>query len=935
MLRYGAVTIALVSATVANAGDKPLYQPAPGWVIAAPAPGAAAADGDAASMVTFDYQRRIDADGMLWSYTERATRILSVAQLTREGTVSIEWQPDHGDLIVHGIDIVRGGQRIDALQAGPKFTVIRRERGLEAQMLDGMLTATLAVEGLQVGDVLDLRYSVTHKDPALAGNAVAIGPILSQPLKLGFGRTRLLWPQDAAVKWKVHPVGATPRESDVGGWHALDFTLPLARQPEAPSMAPGRFQRPPIVEATTFADWAAVSKVMAPLYRTEGLIAPGSPLAAEVAKIAKAESDPVRRTALALKLVQGQVRYLAKGMDNGNLVPQTPAQTWTTRYGDCKAKTLLLLAILRGLGIEAEGALANLGNGDLVTARLPSMAAFNHIFVIARPSGRTLWLDGTATDAELADIDDVLITGWALPVRAEGATLVEAPRRVPGRPTTLGAVEIDMRGGINLPAPFQASVTIRGPAAGRLKTMLSQLGKDEQRQMLQNAPSIAGAADMVVTSHKVTYDDAVGTATIVLSGSTTPRWTYADSRYRYATSPIAVATLPDRTRAIWKDIPVALGNPASTRGTMRILLPDGGKGLALDGAPVTELDLPGGRHVSRTATLAGEVLTVETRDTQTGGEIAPAEIPAARARLAEAKNRLLRIATVPGQPGPWNAVAAAKRAGRYDRQLADYASYIADKPEDASRLVARARFLKGIFEREKAVADLDKAIALKADDETYIRRADVFVELGRRDAAEADLAAAHELDPADATALRRLAVMRAERGDKDGALALVDARIDASSGGEDEAGLLATRGAVLAAAGDAAAAIAASDSAVEKRPGNAYFLNGRCWIKGTLNVELDSALADCTRAIQMGGSGVAAALDSRAMVYFRMNRLAEAAADLKAALELRPGASGSLFLNGVVQRRMGNAAAVDAALAEARLLEPQVDADYARFGIKP
>ncbi|WP_448663543.1 DUF3857 domain-containing protein [Sphingomonas sp. CJ20] len=932
MLRYGVVTVALLAATNAHAGDKPLYQPAPAWVLAAPAP-AAASDGDAASLVTFDNQQRIDADGTLWAYSERATRILSVSQLTQAGTVSIEWQPQHGDLIVHAVDIVRGGQRIDALKAGPQFTVIRREKGLEAQMLDGTLTATLAVEGLQVGDVLDVRYTVTRKDPALAGNAVAIGPILSQPIKLGFGRTRVMWPQGTPVQWKVHPVGATPRESDAAGWHVLEFTLPLARQPEAPAMAPGRFVRPPIVEATTFADWAAVSKVMAPLYRTEGLIAPGSPLAAEVATIAKAESDPVRRTALALKLVQGQVRYLAKGMDNGNLVPQTPAQTWATRYGDCKAKTLLLLAILHDLGIEAEGALANLGNGDLVTARLPSIAAFNHIFVIAKAGGRTLWLDGTATDAQLEDIDDVLITGWALPVRAEGATLVQAPRRVPGRPTMLGTVELDMRGGLDLPAPFEATVTIRGRNASMLKTAMAQMGKDEQRRMLQgSAPS---GADMILASHKVTFDDAASSATIVLRGSMTPRWNYDDARYRYGVAPIGVATLPDRTRAIWKDIPVAFGDPANTRQTTRILLPDGGKGIVLDGAPVTEIDLPGGRHVSRTATLAGEVLTVEMRNTQTGGEVAPAEIPAARAKLAEAKNRLLRAATVPGRPGPWNAVAAAKRAGRYDRQLADYASYIADKPEEASRLIDRARFLEGIFEREKALADLDKAIALQADDATYLRRANVLVALGRRQAAEADLVAAHELDPADTNVLRRLAVMKAENGDKDAALALVDARIDATGDGEDAPGLLAMRGAVLAAAGDAAGAIAASDSAVEKRPGNANFLNGRCWIKGTLNVELDSALKDCTRAVEMGGSGVAAALDSRAMVYFRMNKLAEAATDLKAALELRPGAAGTLFLNGVVQRRMGNAAAGDAALAEARLLQPQVDADYARFGIKP
>ncbi|WP_380925298.1 hypothetical protein [Sphingomonas leidyi] len=130
--------------------------------------------------------------------------------------------------------------------------------------------------------------------------------------------------------------------------------------------------------------------------------------------------------------------------------------------------------------------------------------------------------------------------------------------------------------------------------------------------------------------------------------------------------------------------------------------------------------------------------------------------------------------------------------------------------------------------------------------------------------------------------------------------------------------------------------MAALDAAIAKRPGNAGFLNGRCWIKGTLDVQLDTALKDCTRAIELGSGGAAAAaLDSRALVYFRMRRFEEALADINAALEQRPAAANSLFLRGLILRRTGDAKAGDAALAEAELLFPQVDEDFARYGIKP
>ncbi|WP_380925300.1 DUF3857 domain-containing protein [Sphingomonas leidyi] len=578
---------------VAHAGEKPLYQPVPDWVRLAPEPAATGLTDDAPAMVIGDVQARI-ADGQSWTYYERATRLASILAVSQAGTINLEWHPAHGDLMVHGVDILRGGKRIDALK-GKSFTVLRREQGLDEMKFDGRLTATLAVEGLQVGDVLDLRYSVTMRDPALGGNAVIMGPVVAEPIKVGFVRTRLLWPTDQAVKWKTYPVGAEPQVRDAGGWHELVFKLPVARQPEMPARMPGRFARPPIAEATTFADWQSVSKAMAPLYRVDGLIAPGSALAAEVAKIAAAEKDPRKRTAAALALVQGKVRYLFRGMDNGNYVPQTPAETWTTKYGDCKAKTLLLLAILRELGIEAEPAAANLANGDLVAERLASPAAFNHVFVLARVGGQLLWLDGTGTGTRLEDIDDVLPFDWVLPLRAEGAGLLQVPARAPVRATGATVFDIDLTGGIDVPAPFEMKVTTRGAAEGGLKALMGLRSKESLLDMFRNLVPAFGQ-DMLLTGSDVSFDEASGTATIALSGILNRSWRYQDGRFRLdAAAPIAYQ-IPDRTRANWKDIPIATGNPMRTSNAMRVRLPEMG-GYVLEGDAALDATLPGGKRV--------------------------------------------------------------------------------------------------------------------------------------------------------------------------------------------------------------------------------------------------------------------------------------------------------------------------------------------------
>lgn len=929
MLRSALLGMLVSTAVAAHAGDKPLLQPVPDWVKPAVVPDTRSLTDDSPLMLVGDVQARL-GDGASWTYVERATRLATIQSVSQAGTVKMDWHPAHGDLIVHGIDILRGGQRIDALK-GRTFTVLQREARLEKMMLDGQLTATLAVEGLQTGDVLDVRFSVTNKNPALSGNSSASGPIVSEPIKVGFARTRFLWPKNAKVKWKAYPIGALPQESDIGDWHELVFAQPLPRQPDVAPGAPGRFARPPFAEASTFADWSDVSRLVAPLYRTEGLIQSGSPLAAEVARIAAGETDPRRRVAAALALVQGKVRYLYRGMENGALVPQTPAQTFSLGYGDCKAKTLLLLALLRALDINAESALANLGAGDLVSVRLPSIASFNHIFVLVNLGDKTLWLDGTGTGARLEDLDDVLPFHWVLPVRAEGAGLLKAPDRVPQRFNTIVTLDQDMRGGINIPAPFDAQVTLRGGMAVSLRALLGAMPKSEQRRLLQRF--VPGEAkDVLLTDTSIQFDDAIGTATMKLSGIFNQRWDYADLRYRVELPIGRVADLPDRARVIWKDIPVDTGGPSRTRTELRLRLPDGGKNIALADNSSFDMSLPGGRRLTAKAALSGDRLTVETEQASTGAEVAPADMPAARATLAALRNRRINARTGPRYPAPWHGVEAAKREHRYDEVLARYASHIAERPDEAERYLLRARFLSMIFERRQALADFDKAISIDAKPESLFQRASVRNALGDSAGAIDDLQTAQPIAPSNMAVLARLTELLAET-DKDAALALLNPQIE--EGGENLAELLSAKATVLARAGDAQGALAAIDQAIADKPNNGSLLNNRCWLRGKLNVQLDAALQDCTRAVEMGNRSAVAALDSRALIHLRQSRLDAALADLNVALEQRPSAAGTLFLRGVVKTRLGKKGEAAEDLADARLLDPQVDADYARYGVKP
>ena len=416
----------MVVAGVAHAGDKVLYRPAPAWVLNAPPikPNTPDGDEDGPAFAIFDQQQRLGADGQVWAYMGLGIYLTSPEMLTQAGTVTLPWSPDKGDLIIHSAEIIRGTQRIDLLKSGQRFIVLRREQQLERAFLSGQLTATMSVEGLRVGDLLYMRYSVTQKDPVFQGKFQTLMPIMPEELRVGFGRVRLLWPSGVDLRWRTYVKDPVVQTADAGGYRELNVATPVPKQPEMPYDAPMRYRPLPVLEATNFDGWGAVVRNQMPLYRTEGTIKPGSPLAAEVAKIAAATKDPRERTAMALRLVQDEVRYLFRGMEDGNYVPQTPAFTWEARYGDCKAKTLILVAMLRALGVEADAALVSATMGDLVPKRLPMPGAFDHVIARAVIGGEVLWLDGTAIGARLADLGDVPPFRYALPLR-EGVTDLE------------------------------------------------------------------------------------------------------------------------------------------------------------------------------------------------------------------------------------------------------------------------------------------------------------------------------------------------------------------------------------------------------------------------------------------------------------------------------------------------------------------------------
>ena len=100
-----------------------------------------------------------------------------------------------------------------------------------------------------------------------------------------------------------------------------------------------------------------------------------------------------------------------------------------------------------------------------------------------------------------------------------------------------------------------------------------------------------------------------------------------------------------------------------------------------------------------------------------------------------------------------------------------------------------------------------------------------------------------------------------------------------------------------------------------------------------MNIDLKGAMEDCNWGIQLS-QFASHIVDSRGMVYYRLGQPVQAQKDFDDALKQNPYTVGSHYMRGVIRLERGDRGGVDD-LAVARRMNPDVDRDYARYGIRP
>ncbi len=525
---YVALASAALFVSIDARADSPKevqYGPEPAWNRPISAAALDTKPSDAVFRIVYqDSQQRVE-EGTSEFYSAYRIKILKPEALEL-GNIRVAWSPSAGTATVHFVRIIRDGTIIDVLKQA-KLKVIERETGLEQSMLDGNLTATLQVPDLRVGDELEFAATIVQREPAFGTHNAGVAQIPASGVP-GTFRYRLLWPAAStmAIQLSKDLPAATPKVD--GGVKSLD--VELRDPPTIPDIerAPARYNVHRAIEYSDYSGWTDVSKQMWPLFDTAARLEPNSPIRAEAAKIAAASADPVARTEAALRLVQDQVRYVYVGLNGGNYVPASADETWRRRFGDCKAKTALLMALLRELGIKAEPAVVNSKGGDGINEHLPDPAVFDHVVIRASVAGREYWLDGTRLGDRHLDMIPAADFFWALPLTARGSGLVQVSPITSLYPQLVSVVDIDATAGFDKDAAWTIKQVIHGDEAFAIDTRLATVSPADAERAVKSYFR-QSMSDVEADEVGWRYDERHATIVLSMKGKGKVDWDGGDS----------------------------------------------------------------------------------------------------------------------------------------------------------------------------------------------------------------------------------------------------------------------------------------------------------------------------------------------------------------------------------------------------------------------
>jgi transglutaminase-like putative cysteine protease len=357
---------------------------------------------------------RIDANGTATRVYREVAQILSQKGAEQWGEHTFSYNGSDERFTLNWMRVVRPDGRIISARPTEQQESVAPIVA-EAPQYSDVKWRHLTLGGVTAGTIVDYSYTRDHLLPE-AGATFLYSWDLSTTATTRRTRFLLDVPSSLKIRLKTRNVRPTNDIRDIGGRRVYTWALSDVHKVDWEPFAADSNDVWQTISVSGPGTWEDIARWYRDLASDRYMATPAldSQLTAVVAG-AKTLADSLRALH---RWVAQDIRYVSISYGLGGYQPRFPAQVLETRYGDCKDKTTLFIALAHRLHVDVNPVLVNVS--DLVERDQPSVWAFNHMIADVELAGGRRYADLTASYTPFGSIPQREWGRFGLILHADG-----------------------------------------------------------------------------------------------------------------------------------------------------------------------------------------------------------------------------------------------------------------------------------------------------------------------------------------------------------------------------------------------------------------------------------------------------------------------------------------------------------------------------------
>jgi predicted Zn-dependent protease/transglutaminase-like putative cysteine protease len=377
-------------------------------------------DGTDINVIEAHQTYRFDAEGNSVFTEYMVYKILSPAGAEGWNDVSVNWSPWRNQMPTMKARVISADGKSYTLD--PATIADSPAYETDSTMYSDERTLRAPLPAIAVGAVVETE--ITLKETLSFPGAGKLGRSffqMSQPVQ--HFRLTLQAPKAKHLFYRLDSLpNMKPLHSEqdtVDEW--VFESGPTPAYDDAEHGVPSDISAYPVVTFGLGTSWQELAQAYAKIVNTK---IEQSNLESLVERLIRDKSTREEKISAIVTYLNKEIRYTGIEFNQASIFPHSPTETLSRKFGDCKDKSTLLVAMLKTAGISANLALLNVADQLDVVTELPGMGLFDHAIVYV-PGAPAIWIDATDADARVGQLPDADHGRMALVVDANTTSLTK------------------------------------------------------------------------------------------------------------------------------------------------------------------------------------------------------------------------------------------------------------------------------------------------------------------------------------------------------------------------------------------------------------------------------------------------------------------------------------------------------------------------------